>query len=223
MPGPEADVPLQPGGVLPGQVGTPSPPGLEDLLGERLGHQEAAGPEEKLVVLGEVLALEVPGQEENTVYLPFWKISAVAEGLEINSFADFVRLTNQPRVVGKEWEDLDMSFWSPAFKIRPKVYLNLSRQFTISQQNFQTEEALPKKNLYPVTLPQTEAAQSMKITLANSTLNKKKVLPHLPRVRFNIKGSTLVYLPFTDTNHELVQQHLRISINKNTLQFGRQL
>jgi hypothetical protein len=167
--------------------------------------------------------LKVPGKGENTVYLPFWKISATAEGVKINSFADFIRLTNQPRVVEKEWEGQDMSFWSPAFKIRPKVYLNLSRQFTISQQNFRTEEEIPKKNLYPVTLPQTEAAQSMKITLASSALNKKMVLPNLPRIRFDIKDSTLVYLPFTDTGHEMVQQHLRISINKNTLEFGRQL
>jgi len=168
--------------------------------------------------------LKVPGNGENTVYLPFWKISAAtAEGVKINSFADFIRLTNQPRVVEKEWEGQDMSFWSPAFKIRPKVYLNLSRQFTISQENFRTEEAIPKKNLYPVTLPQTEAAQSMKITLASSALNKKMVLPNLPRIRFDIKDSTLVYLPFTDTGHEMVQQHLRISINKNTLEFGRQL
>ena len=168
--------------------------------------------------------LKVPGKGENTVYLPFWKISAaMVEGVKINSFADFIRLTNQPRVVEKEWEGQDMSFWSPAFKIRPKVYLNLSRQFTISQQNFRTEESIPKKNLYPVTLPQTEAAQSMKITLASSALNKKMVLPDLPRIRFAIKNSTLVYLPFTDTGHEMVQQHVRISINKNTLEFGRQL
>jgi predicted RNA-binding Zn-ribbon protein involved in translation (DUF1610 family) len=168
--------------------------------------------------------LKAPGKGENTVYLPFWKISAAtAEGVKINSFADFIRLTNQPRVVEKEWEGQDMSFWSPAFKIRPKVYLNLSRQFTISQENFRAEESIPKKNLYPVTLPQTEAAQSMKITLASSALNKKMVLPNLPRIRFDIKDSTLVYLPFTDTGHEMVQQHLRISINKNTLEFGRQL
>jgi hypothetical protein len=167
--------------------------------------------------------LKVPGEGENSIFLPFWKISARAEGVEINSFADFIRLTNQPRVVEKEWEGQDMSFWSPAFKIRPKVYLNLSRQFTISQYNFQTEEAVPKKNFYPVTLPQTEAAQSMKIILASSALHKKTILPNLPSIRFGIKESVLVYLPFTDTGHELVQQHLRISINKNTLEFGRQL
>ena len=165
----------------------------------------------------------VPGQEKDAVYLPFWKTSAVADGIEINSFADFIRITNQPRVVGKEWESEPMSFWSPAFKIRPKVFLHLSRQFTITQKLFQGEKEIQNKKLYPVTLPHTEATQAMKMILASSTFNKKDVLPLLPRVSFKILDSTLVYLPFTDTGHEMVQQQMRISINKNTLEFGRRL
>ena len=170
-----------------------------------------------------VNVLAVPDRKEDTVYLPFWKTSANVTGVEINSFADFIRITNQPRVVGKEWETEVMSFWCPAFKIRPKIFLNLARQLTISQRHFQTEEVIPKKSLYPVTLPYTEAVQSMKITLASSTLNKKRVLPLLPHVRFETKGSHLVYLPFADTGHEMVQQDMRISVNKNALSYGRQL
>jgi len=166
---------------------------------------------------------EVPGQSKDTQYLPFWKISASTEGVEIDSFADFIRLTNQPRVIGKDWEDDEMSFWCPAFKIRPKIFLNLSRQFTISQKHFQAEEVIPKKNVYPVTLPSAEAIQSLKVILASSTLDKKSVFPHLPRVKFDIKGSTLVYLPFRDTGHEMIQEQMQISINKNTLEFGRHL
>ena len=166
---------------------------------------------------------EVPGQSKNTQYLPFWKISARTEGVEINSFADFIRLTNQPRVIGKDWEDDVMNFWCPAFKIRPKIFMNLSKQFTISQKHFQAEEVIPKKNVYPVTLPSTEAIQSLKIILAGSTLDKKKVYPHLPRIKFDIKDSTLVYLPFRDTGHEMIQEQMQISINKNTLEFGRHL
>ena len=165
----------------------------------------------------------VPGQDENSVYLPFWKISANTKGVDINSFADFVLLTNQPRVVGEEWEKEDMAFWSPAFKIRPKVFLTLSRQFTISQRHFQIEESIPRKNLYPVTLPLAEATQALKIILASSAVNKKNVLPHLPRVKFDIKNSILVYLPFKDTGHEMTQENMSISINKNTLEFGRKL
>jgi len=165
----------------------------------------------------------VPGQEKDAVYLPFWRTSAVTDGIEISSFADFIRITNQPRVVGKEWESEPMSFWSPAFKIRPKVFLHLSRQFTITQKLFQGEKEIQNKKLYPVTLPHTEATQAMKMILASSTFNKKDVLPLLPRVSFKILDSTLVYLPFTDTGHEMVQQQMRISINKNTLEFGRRL
>lgn len=165
----------------------------------------------------------ISGDGENTVYLPFWKISARGKGLTLNSFADFIRLTNQPRVVREEMENQNMSFWVPAFKIRPKLFLNLSRQLTVSQQNLHAEEMVPKKNLYPVTLPRSEAAQSMKIILASAALNKKDVLPYLPSVSFDIMDSTLVYLPFTDTGHEMIQQQMRISINKNSLEFGRRL
>ncbi len=165
----------------------------------------------------------VPGRDENTVYLPFWKITAGTEGVEINSFADFIRVTNQPRVVQKDWENQDMSFWSPAFKIRPKIFLRLLSRLTISQKELGTKETIPKRGLYPVTMPSNEAAQSMKLTLASSAMNKRKTLPMLPRVSFTIKYSTLVYLPFTNTGHDMVQQHMRISINKKALEFGRYL
>ncbi|MBW2331022.1 MAG: hypothetical protein JRF30_08870, partial [Deltaproteobacteria bacterium] len=51
----------------------------------------------------------------------------------------------------------------------------------------------------------------------------RKIFPLLPRVSFTVKDSTLVYLPFADTGHEMVQQHMRISINKKALEFGRYL
>jgi len=165
----------------------------------------------------------VPGRGKNSIYLPFWKISARDKGLKINSYADFIRLTNQPKVVQRHWENQDMAFWIPAFKIRPKVFLRLAKQMTVSQKDFEMEEEIPKKNLYPVTLPQSEAAQSMKITLASSGLIKKKIFPLLPQVSFTIEESTLVYLPFSDTGHEVIQEHMRVTINKNALKFGRHL
>lgn len=163
------------------------------------------------------------GEDKDTVYLPFWKFTASSEGLEINSFADFMRLTNQPRVVRDEWENVEMSYWTPAFKIRPKIFLNLSRQMTISTDLGKTKEALPGKKYYPVTLPREEAVKSMKLILAYSTVRKKDVISELPGTRFSVKGSMLVYLPFTDRGLEMVQQKVGTSISKNTLEFGRQL
>ena len=166
----------------------------------------------------------VPGSGKKTLYLPFWKICAKsAQGLEINSYADFIRVTNQPKVVQKHWENQEMSFWIPAFKIRPGIFLNLSRQMTIAQKDFKMAEEIPKDNLYPVTLPHSEAVQSIKITLANSIMRKKKMFPLLPQVSFTIGESTLVYLPFNDAGQEIIQEHMRISIHKKTLEFGRRL
>jgi hypothetical protein len=165
----------------------------------------------------------VPRKGKKSFYLPFWKIAARAKGLEINSFADFMRITNQPRVVQKGWEDREMCFWIPAFKIRPRIFLSLCRQMTITQKDFEMEESIPKGNLYPITLPQGEAAQSMKLTLASSALVKQDIFPLLPRVSLTVMGSTLVYLPFDETSHELVQGDTRISINKQALRFGRYL
>ncbi len=165
----------------------------------------------------------VPGQGDKTVYLPFWKITARAEGIEINSFADFIRVTNQPKVVQEDWENQDMSYWCPAFKIRPRIFLRLLSQLTVSQKDFETEETIPRQGLYPVTMPQSEAAQSMKLTLANSALTKRDTFPMLPQVHFAIKDSILLYLPFTDKGHDVVQEQMGVSINKKSLEYGRHL
>jgi len=166
----------------------------------------------------------VSAQDKNSVYLPFWKISADAKGgIEIGSFSDFIRLTNQPRVIDDESGKEDMSYWSPAFKIRPNLFLNLSRQLTVSQRRFQEEETISGKKIYPVTLPRAEAVQALKIILASSSVYKKNVLPHLPRITFEIKSSALVLLPFTETNHDMIQQDTGISVNKQGFEFGRQL
>ena len=165
----------------------------------------------------------VPGKNGGTTYLPFWKVSATSSGVEINSFADFIRVTNQPVVVKKEWENQAMSFWNPAFKIRPRVFLRLSRQVTVSQLRLRPETGIPKKGLYPVTMPCDEAIQAMKLTLAGSAVSKKNILPLLSGIKFTAKGSTLVYLPFSDSGHEMILQDARISINKQTLAFGRRL
>ena len=158
-----------------------------------------------------------------TAYLPFWRITAEANGLKIRSFADFIRLTNQPRIIDREWEELPMSFWAPAFKIRPKMFLNLLKQFTISQKKFCYENKIPKLNIYPVTLPRSEALQSMKLTLAGSALNRKRVFPVLPEISFKVKETCLIYLPFTKGPHDMVQQQTGISINSNALAFGLKL
>jgi len=168
------------------------------------------------------LHIAAEGQPDND-YLPFWKMSVQVKGIKISSYADFMRTTNQPKVIQKDWENQDMSFWSPAFKIRPKLFLYLSRLLTVAQTELDVRGKFPKKNLYPATLPLSEAIQGIKVTLAGCAISKKKVIPLLPDISFSIKNAALIYLPFGETAHEMVQPHTHVSINKKSLEFGRYL
>ena len=165
----------------------------------------------------------VSDNEPDITYIPFWQMSVRTEGVTINSFADFMRVTNQPKVIQKIWEHQSMEFWAPAFKIRPKLFLTISRRLTLAQKHLKGEKEFPNQIRHPVTLPLSEAIQGIKVTLAESTLNKKQILPRLPEISMAVKKATLVYLPFKQTAHEMIQVHTGLSINKKSLEFGRYL
>jgi hypothetical protein len=165
----------------------------------------------------------IPDIGRNLTYLPFWKMTVSTSGLPIKTFADFLKFARQPRVIFDEWENEPMNFWSPAFKIRPKLFLDLLRKTTIAQPSHSFSEPLERKRLFPVTLPSSEAAQTFKLTLAASSIKKNDVFPLLPRARFKVEKLTLAYLAFLDNGHEMVQPCSQITINKNALNFGRYL
>jgi predicted RNA-binding Zn-ribbon protein involved in translation (DUF1610 family) len=165
----------------------------------------------------------VPGKKGETSYLPFWKTSAFVRGVAIDSFADFIRVTKQPLAIQKNWEQQGMCFWCPAFKIRPKIFLRIIKQLTLAQSDFRATPGMPEDKLYAATLPQIEAAQTIKITLGVSSVNRRALFSRLPAASFTIKAVSLVYLPFTETRHDMVQQHVNISFNRQSLCFGRYL
>ncbi|XCN72991.1 MAG: hypothetical protein Q3M24_22400 [Candidatus Electrothrix aestuarii] len=168
-----------------------------------------------------------PGPADTALYLPFWRIAVELSAVEIKSFADFIRLTNQPLVPRKAWEQQVMQFWIPAFKLRPKIFLRTAKQATISQwrltQDQQEKEMQVLANMYPVTLPLSEAKQSLKLILADSATNKRKVYPQLPSIQTKVLATSLVFLPFKDRHHDWVQTPGGTVIAKSVLHFGRTL
>lgn len=164
----------------------------------------------------------MPGGQKACLYLPFWKMAPEFAGIEMVSYAQFLRLTNQPVVVRSEWEKRKLFFWTPAFKVRPKTYLRLAKQLTVSQKEFEPQLILPKR-LHPVTLPVAEAIESLKIVLASATCNKKNILPILADISCKVHKCNLVYLPFSVGHHELMQEQLKIHINNKVLEFSRYL
>ena len=162
--------------------------------------------------------------DNDSVCLPFWKVTAKTTGVDIKTFADFVKTTNQPIISNKNDDSGPMSYWSPAFKIRPKMFLQLARQFTLIQKNeFDEIDSLHVKKTWPVTMPISEAIQALKMILASSAIMKKNVIPFLPQINFKIGEKTLVFLPFRQTRYDLINDELEVSVNRQSLEFGRSL
>ncbi len=162
-------------------------------------------------------------ENQNSLQLPFWRISVETSGIKMQTVADFLRATNQPVVVSWEHEERDLEFLVPAMKLRPKIFLKLAKSATLSLLKLPAGEKKLQKPLFPVTLPLKEAVQSLKSIVAAATVNKKDVLPQLPKLTFEIKRTSLALLPFSDTGHDLVQEHSSLSVASSVVQFGRKL
>ena len=160
---------------------------------------------------------------QGQLVLPFWEIAAESEGIAISTFADFLGVTNQPAVALPSWGNTPMRFFSPAFKIRPKIYLQLASQLTMTQGVLREGEPRLATVPYPVNLPRSEAVQGLKSILAASSVSKRRLFPLLPETTFRISSITLALLPFQDTGLSYYQDTLKLNINKKVLEFGRTL
>ena len=84
-------------------------------------------------------------------------------------------------------------------------------------------DSMPAKGIFPVTLPLSEAIQALKMILASSAITRKNVIPFLPQISFIIGEKALVFLPFRQTRYDMINDELGVSINRQSLEFGRSL
>ena len=114
--------------------------------------------------LSQVNVAYMPGPEvENTRYLPFWRIRADVVGIDLDSYADLVKVANLPKVVQPGWDRIPCHFWSPAFKVRPQRFLRLTHHLTLSQPREELVPHVPKGSMHPVNLPVSESVETLKI------------------------------------------------------------
>lgn len=170
-----------------------------------------------------VAAAHIPDVGDDVVYLPFWRISADINGVTLNNYADLVRLANLPKVVQRGMEAQPFYFWVVAFKVRPRTFLTISKGFTGAQVQEELVRKMPDGRMGPANMPLSEAAQSLKLILSHF-INPREELPQiLPNLEIKPKKATLVYLPFRDRMHELVQEKFRLAIDKNQLRLASNL
>ena len=157
------------------------------------------------------------GKEEEAVYLPFWKMSVEVRGLELASFADLIRAANLPRAVNRELEEKRLYFYSPAFKMHPRIFLRLGTRMTIIQPYEESGKEFPKTMPCPVALDDREAFETVKVMLASMSAAKRKIFPLLPGMEIIPMEATLVYFPFNISGSELVHTGYKFSIPRNAI------
>jgi hypothetical protein len=157
-----------------------------------------------------------PGKSDD-VMVPFWKIQATIPPLPLDSYADLARMGNLPKAIQPEWETKSLYFWAPAFKIRPKIFLGLNKALAVAQPDPPLEKKIRKHLHLPISLPSSEAIQSIKITLASLVRPAKDHLPPLSQATIVPKEICLVFLPFETRHHEYFHPGLNVTINKNAL------
>lgn len=157
---------------------------------------------------------------EPFLYLPFWRLTARFEGIPMDSVADLIRLGNLPKVATPALEAAPIHFWSPAFKVNPGLFIRWARQMTIFQPEGKELDALPKIPAHPVTLPLSEAFETIPITMANIASNKRMFLAGLQDVRVHPGEFRLVYHPFILKQNELIHSTMGLAVDRRALSFG---
>ena len=94
---------------------------------------------------------------------------------------------------------------------------------TLSQPHNELAEELPEHHHHPITLPITEAIESLKVNLASFIKPKTKLADILHGISITVKSFVLVYVPFIEKHHEFIQPDLQFAINKNILSLSENL
>jgi hypothetical protein len=122
-----------------------------------------------------------------------------------------------------EMEGKPFSFWIPAFKLNPKLFLRLGQHMTVAQLEVK-ECSYPKAaRPFPCNLASEEALQSIPILLGAITPAKEELFPLLRKVAPSFLGKRLVHIPFKKQGAEYIQTTLGFALPQEALQWGRAL
>ncbi len=165
----------------------------------------------------------MPVKSGDWVYLPFWRIQADVNSITLKTYADLIKAANLPKVVQPGWDQVPFYFWNPAFKVRPQTYLTIAGNVTINQPTDRLAPGQPKGRLGSVNLPLKEAVETLKLNLAGFLRPIERRAELIPLIDIRPRRFLLVYIPFQDTYHELVQPELNLAVSKSVLAHAKNL
>ncbi|WP_207688930.1 hypothetical protein [Desulfonema limicola] len=166
---------------------------------------------------------KLPSDKKPAIWLPFWRIKAEMSDIKLENFEDLIKIANLPRVAQKGDDKAGFYFWTPAFKLLPRYFLIFSHRVTLSQPRETLVDEMPEEALGTVTFPVTEAVKSLKINLAGFMKPARVLESIIQDIYIRPRKYLLVYLPFEDQGHELVNLEYKLAINKNMMMHSRNL
>jgi len=154
---------------------------------------------------------------KNRVWFPFWRIQADVSGISLQSYADLIRAANLIKVAREEDKQSGFYFWTPAFKVQPRFFLNLCRQMTLSQPREKPVRKLPPGRIISANFPVTQAVKSLKINLAGFLKPPSLVQSRIRDIEIRPRKYLLVLIPFQEDHLDYFQPEFQIAVNKNML------
>lgn len=150
------------------------------------------------------------------VWLPFWRLMVEVKGPVVNFLhkPPLSTLAIPPKAV----------FLLPAFKVKPRLFLRLAQQMSLSAC---PKEALPdpRRQFILPTLPAVEAFQGIPPLLAEMIPRSKQeeFFPLLAKTRFAFQGKELWWLSLREQAYDYVFPETGLAIPKKAVALGENL
>lgn len=171
----------------------------------------------------DIHAVHMPGPQQDTIYMPFWRIKADTAPVTLDTYADLIKTANLPKALQPGWDETPFYYWSPAFKVRPQNFFTLASALTLSQPRGDMRSGQPEGRSHTVNLPLKEAVESLKLNLAGFMRPRERMVEQIAQMQIAARSFRLVYLPFRESHHELIHDGMKLAISKNMLAHAKNL
>lgn len=158
-------------------------------------------------------------------YFPFWELAFRATGLPAQSRAELRRwvVSYQPAPAG--WDRQSCLLLVPGFKLQPRTFLRLARVLSLAPLDVPDFPHLFGEpfEAEPVRLPLAEAAQVLKVLLAQLVAGRAKDLARVADVTLRVKRARLVFLPFHRRGDDWVEEQTGTAVQAAAVEHGTRI
>jgi hypothetical protein len=157
---------------------------------------------------------------DDITYLPFWQLKVKVSGIQLETYADLIKVANLPKASSEEWTKTPFYFYAPAFKLNPALFLRWCRQLTATPPPKDLIADFPVKKIHQATLPVNEALESSLLTLVSLIANKRNLAEVLSSLNFTLEDYSLVLHPFKISSSEIVHTKIGFGMEISALNMG---